>query len=606
MHIARVGRHRARVRLGIAALYAALVAGAVTTLYPFLLMVSTAAKSQSDYNDYAPAALVPRYWRDQDALYVKYLEDRYANNVDDLKAAHDDAPYAKVVDARPADAPDALVDHWQAFCDTLPAESLKAGFGEHENAPSPLRARFRDALRAAFDDDVARLNRAWSEENPTFDTVAPPFERTNARAWTPDTSRPKVRWWLDFKKTLPRHWLIPPSADSLWRRTLREDVYEEKIDALAAAWKRPVADWRDLTLSERPPAAGRERADWEAFVRTRLPLRLLAVDRDAEPAWRAFRARRGHAPTPMPDTLPPGGTDATDWMEFVAGHAPLTALRVDSVENRWRRALAARYATPDAANAALGTSWKRFADFRPPQAALDTRIARRDAPALRRDFATRNFRAVADHLLLHGRAALNTVLFCAFTILAALVVNPMCAYALSRYPLPYAYQVLLFLLATMAFPAEVAMIPNFLMLRDLGMLNTFWALVLPGLANGYSIFLLKGFFDSLPRELYEAAILDGARETTMFRRITAPLSLPIFSVIALNAFTGAYGAFLFALVVCQDPKMWTLMVTLYNLQATAPQYVIMAALTLAALPTLVVFLLAQKVILRGIVLPSFK
>ena len=92
----------------------------------------------------------------------------------------------------------------------------------------------------------------------------------------------------------------------------------------------------------------------------------------------------------------------------------------------------------------------------------------------------------------------------------------------------------------------------------------------------------------------------------MFRRITMPLSLPIFSVIALHAFTGSYGAFLFALVVCQDPKMWTVMVWLYNLQSNAPQYVIFAALSLAALPTLIVFLFAQKVILRGIVLPSFK
>jgi multiple sugar transport system permease protein len=138
------------------------------------------------------------------------------------------------------------------------------------------------------------------------------------------------------------------------------------------------------------------------------------------------------------------------------------------------------------------------------------------------------------------------------------------------------------------------------------MLNTFGALVLPTLASGFSIFLLKGFFDSLPKELYEAGILDGATEMTMFRRITVPLSLPIFSVIALNAFTASYGAFLFALVVCQDPKMWTLMVWLYDLQSAAPPYVIMAALTLAALPTMIVFLFAQKVILRGIILPSFK
>jgi multiple sugar transport system permease protein len=293
-------------------------------------------------------------------------------------------------------------------------------------------------------------------------------------------------------------------------------------------------------------------------------------------------------------------------MDFIARGAPLGALSADSAENRWRAALARDHGTPEAANGRFGTGWRSFDQAIPPQAVSDWQYVRNHAAELRWDFATRNFRAVTGYILLHGRAVFNTVAFCALAILAAVIVNPLCAYALSRYPLPYAYKVLLFLLATMAFPAEVAMIPNFLLLRDLGLLNTFGALVLPGLASGFSIFLLKGFFDSLPRELYEAGILDGASEIGMFRRITVPLSLPIFSVIALNAFTASYGAFLFALVVCQDPKMWTLMVWLYDLQATAPQYVIMAALTLAALPTLVVFLFAQKVIMRGIILPSFK
>ncbi len=92
----------------------------------------------------------------------------------------------------------------------------------------------------------------------------------------------------------------------------------------------------------------------------------------------------------------------------------------------------------------------------------------------------------------------------------------------------------------------------------------------------------------------------------MFWQITVPLSKPIFAVIALQSFTYAYGTFMFAFLVCQNPKMWTLMVWLYELQITAPQYITMAALTLAALPTLLVFIFAQNVIMRGIILPSFK
>jgi len=109
------------------------------------------------------------------------------------------------------------------------------------------------------------------------------------------------------------------------------------------------------------------------------------------------------------------------------------------------------------------------------------------------------------------------------------------------------------------------MIPNFLLLRDFGMLNTFAALLLPSMANGYSIFLLKGFFDSLPKELFEAAEIDGANEWHKFWIITMNLSKPVLAVIALGAFTAAYTNFMFAFIVCQDKSMWTMMVHIYQL-----------------------------------------
>src|SRR5205814_9978664 len=189
-----------------------------------------------------------------------------------------------------------------------------------------------------------------------------------------------------------------------------------------------------------------------------------------------------------------------------------------------------------------------------------------------------------DYLAGHGNGIRNTAIFCALLVLTNLIVNPLAAYALSRYKPPSAYKILLFCMATMAFPAEVAMIPSFLLLRDLGLLNTFWALVLPGAASGYTIFLLKGFFDSLPQELFEAGSLDGARESTMMLRIALPLSRPVLGYIALLTFMAAYGAFIYAFLVVQDQRMWTLTVWLYQLQLTAPKAVIMAGLTLAAIP----------------------
>ncbi len=240
-----------------------------------------------------------------------------------------------------------------------------------------------------------------------------------------------------------------------------------------------------------------------------------------------------------------------------------------------------------------------------PIAAADADFLASHTGTVRREFAARNYAYVLDYVLLNGRAVWNTLVFCFLAILTQLTVNPLAAYALSRYPVKESGKILIFLLATMAFPAEVAMIPAFLLLKDLGLLNTFAALVLPTAASGYMIFLLKGFFDSLPQELFEAGAIDGAPEITMMMRIALPMSRPVLGYLALLAFMSAYGAFIYAFLVAQDQRIWTLMVWIYQLQNSgAPKAVIMAALTLAAVPTLVVFLCAQRVIMRGIVLPG--
>ena len=211
-------------------------------------------------------------------------------------------------------------------------------------------------------------------------------------------------------------------------------------------------------------------------------------------------------------------------------------------------------------------------------------------------------------LFLRGQAWWNTIVLVVLTILATLTVNPLAAYALSRFRLRYTESILLFLLATMAFPAAVTAIPGFLLIRELGLLNTFAALVLPTVANGLSIFILKGFFDALPRELYEAATIDGAGEWQIFRHITLPMTTPILAVNALNAFVAAYNSWEWALLVCQRQSHWTLSVWLYQMsrQFGGTPWVVMAGFVMVSIPTAIVFLLCQRVILRGIVLPSMK
>jgi multiple sugar transport system permease protein len=161
-------------------------------------------------------------------------------------------------------------------------------------------------------------------------------------------------------------------------------------------------------------------------------------------------------------------------------------------------------------------------------------------------------------------------------------------------------------MATIAFPPMVTMIPQFLVLQKLHLFNTFAALVLPMIVNGYMIFLLKGFFDSLPRELYEAACIDGAGEMRMFFGITMALSKPILAVLALSTFTAAYTMFLYPLLVAPQQKMWLISVWLYEFQQHANPPAVYASVVITSIPTFILFVFVQGTIMRGIVVPSEK
>ncbi len=291
------------------------------------------------------------------------------------------------------------------------------------------------------------------------------------------------------------------------------------------------------------------------------------------------------------------------WRDYMLTRPP--ELRQQLVaEEEFGRFLLTRYKNLDELLQIYGVS--DLAQIKLPIAELDYVHYQRGAGNFFGKYLSRNFSRALFHITVRGRALWNTLVLVVLTIAFTLTVNPLAAYALSRFRLRGTNKILVFLLATMAFPPAVSMIPAFLLMRDLNLLNTFFALVLPGAANGFWIFLLKGLFDSLPKELYEAASLDGASEARMFCTITVPLSKPILAVITLGAFMSAYGGFMWAFLVCQDERMWTLMVWLYQFQQMyrGQPWIVMAALVIASIPTLIIFLTCQKVILRGIIIPT--
>jgi multiple sugar transport system permease protein len=505
--VSKVGRKRPRARFALGVLYTVLTIGAITTLYPFLLMVSIGLKGPTDQSD---NVLVPKYLGDNKELLAKYLDDKYSGELGIIASTRIGPDQTEA-------------QKYDDFLMTLPLEMWTAGF---KLAPvqvsSKLMVRYQAWLRTKFK-TVDELNKTYIEENVAFQTVPLPSEMLERATWKSSNDQ-KYRDWLVFKATLPSEFRIPIRRTRLWQEFLKVK-YKNRIEDVPAMF----------TL-------GKEKKFEE------LPLNLI------------------------PD---------------------------NAVTAEFQRTMPARYQ-----NGTAEDLWAKTSKNPLPISGAEQAFVDQHEPEIKREFASRNYRFVLDYILLHGRAVWNTFVFCGLAVLTQLVVNPIAAYALSRYPIKSSGKILLFLLATMAFPAEVAMIPSFLMLKDLGLLNTFAALILPGAASGYMIFLLKGFFDSLPPELFEAGQLDGAKEHTLLAKVAIPLSRPVLGYLALMAFMGSYSTFMFAFLVIQDQKMWTLMVWVYQLQTSAPKAVVMAALALAALPTLVVFLFAQRVIMRGIVLPG--
>ena len=306
-------------------------------------------------------------------------------------------------------------------------------------------------------------------------------------------------------------------------------------------------------------------------------------------------------------TLPEGKYGEL-WIAFIRKANPVhLQLKLSpELQSAYSQYLKTKYGSIDTLNLGWGMVCPDPAAYPLPIQQIEYQLMQENKGKIKWEFVKRNYAMVLDQMLNDARSLRNTLIYCFLSILVAITVNPLAAYALSRFKPRLSYQLIMLFMLTMAFPAMVMGIPNFLMLKKLNLLNTFWALILPAAADGYFIFLLKGFFDSLPKELYESAQLDGAGEFRLFWQFTLYLSKPILAVIALGAFNAAYRNFLFAFIICQDQSMWTLMVHIYQLMQRASLNVGYAALVIAAIPTLAIFIFFQNIIIKGIVVPMEK
>lgn len=204
-----------------------------------------------------------------------------------------------------------------------------------------------------------------------------------------------------------------------------------------------------------------------------------------------------------------------------------------------------------------------------------------------------------------GRLLLNTVLYACGALVFQIVLDATAAYALSRLRPALGGVVLFAMLATLMIPATVLVLPQYLTVNSLplvhlSLLDTPWAIWLPSVANGFNIFLLKRFFDSLPEPLLAAAEIDGAGPLRTFWSVVLPMSRPILGVVAIIAAVNVWKDFLWPLLVLTKPSTETINVGLYHLSVGIPENVFVAALAIASMPTIVLFLFFQRNIVSGL------
>lgn len=547
-------------------IYVLLFLGALTMVLPLL---TTVTGSVTGSNDSESTALYPKLLVSDQVLWKRYLDARYGGSIENFRMAWN----SSTVDFHSPDWPPPPTDPellrlWREFLrerGSLSPTDAGLAFTRATNRHASLENRsFRQWLMRQYDDNLNALNEALGTEVQLSTWLRPPLQNRIVLTLPPTLFLEHFEHYL---QTVPESHRLFWNVGGFYRSIYLPRVFGRDVAAWNEAMETTFPSYGEIPFPATVPAVGA--APWFDFVQKVLNPDFIEFTTLGRKSWKQSGLKR---------------------IEFIRRVARPEDLRVVSIDT----AFAEWAATRGQVAAQI------------PQATLDREDFLAKKAFWRWQFVSQNFVFVLDNVMLQGNGIRNTLILVILTVAGALTINPLAAYALSRFKLRQSYQILLFFLATIAFPAEVAMIPNFLLIKEFGLLNTFGALVLPGLVSGFSIFLLKGFFDSLPRELYEAADIDGASEWQIFWGMTMNLSKPILAVIALGAFIQAYSAFFFALILAPKQEMWTLMVWIYQLQQNASPGIVFASVIITAIPTLIVYLCTQNVILRGIVVPSEK
>ncbi|MEU3453434.1 carbohydrate ABC transporter permease [Micromonospora sp. NPDC006766] len=205
----------------------------------------------------------------------------------------------------------------------------------------------------------------------------------------------------------------------------------------------------------------------------------------------------------------------------------------------------------------------------------------------------------------------NTFYYAAGALIFQLVLDTAAAYALSKLRPVFGNVILGMMLATLMIPAMVLIVPQYVTVIDLpilhlNLLDSPFAIWLPLVANAFNIFLLKRFFDSIPEELMSAAVMDGATPLRTLWSIILPMSRPILGVVSIFAVTAVWKDFLWPKLVMPSPETRTVSVGIYAFSGGTPMNVVIAASVIAAIPTVILFLIFQRNIMSGLTTGGLK
>jgi multiple sugar transport system permease protein len=207
-----------------------------------------------------------------------------------------------------------------------------------------------------------------------------------------------------------------------------------------------------------------------------------------------------------------------------------------------------------------------------------------------------------------GRYALNSALVAIVTTLGALAINSSAGYAFAKLRFHGRDRTFRVLTAGLAIPVQVAMLPLFLLLKSMGLVNNYGGVIIPGLASIFGIFLVRQYALAIPDDLLDAARIDGASEFRVFRSIVLPTIRPVLATLALWTFLATWNDFMWPLIVLSDDRKYTLPVALAGLAGEHAQDVelMMAGAVITVLPVLVLFLMLQRYYVEGVTEGSVK